>query len=96
MTEAGPIVRVRVAAIIVADDQILLARHEKNGRAYWMLPGGGVDPGESLVDALRRELREEACVVIAPGNRQHLNRGLRRWTRIQERDFLATHPRPAA
>jgi 8-oxo-dGTP diphosphatase len=40
-------------------DGILLCRHEKPGREYWLLPGGGVDSGESLVQALRRELREE-------------------------------------
>jgi len=37
----------------------LLCRHEKPGREYWLLPGGGVNAGESLVHALRRELREE-------------------------------------
>lgn len=40
-------------------DGILLCRHEKPGREYWLLPGGGVNSGESLVQALRRELREE-------------------------------------
>jgi ADP-ribose pyrophosphatase YjhB (NUDIX family) len=41
------------------NDRILLCRHEKPGKEYWLLPGGGVNAGESLVDALARELIEE-------------------------------------
>ena len=51
--------RVRVSAVLRWDDQILLCRHEKPGKEYWLLPGGGVNSGESLVDALHRELNEE-------------------------------------
>jgi 8-oxo-dGTP diphosphatase len=51
--------RVRVAALIHWQNRILLCRQEKPGREYWLLPGGGVDGGETLVDALRRELGEE-------------------------------------
>jgi ADP-ribose pyrophosphatase YjhB (NUDIX family) len=51
--------RIRVSAVLRWDDQILLCRHEKPGKEYWLLPGGGVDGGESLVDALHRELFEE-------------------------------------
>jgi ADP-ribose pyrophosphatase YjhB (NUDIX family) len=51
--------RVRVSAVLRWDDQILLCRHEKPGKEYWLLPGGGVNGGESLVDALHRELFEE-------------------------------------
>ena len=51
--------RIRVSAVLGWRGQILLCRHEKPGKEYWLLPGGGVDGGESLTDALQRELSEE-------------------------------------
>jgi ADP-ribose pyrophosphatase YjhB (NUDIX family) len=48
-----------VAALIHWQNRILLCRQEKPGKEYWLLPGGGVDGGETLVGALRRELDEE-------------------------------------
>ena len=54
--------RIRVSALLRWEDRILLCRHEKPGKEYWLLPGGGVNSGESLVDALRRELMEEVGV----------------------------------
>ena len=51
--------RIRVSAILSWKERVLLCRHEKPGREYWLLPGGGVNSGESLVDALHRELAEE-------------------------------------
>ena len=51
--------RIRVSAILRWKDRVLLCRHEKPGKEYWLLPGGGVNSGESLVDALHRELGEE-------------------------------------
>ena len=55
--------RVRVSALLRWEDRILLCRHEKPGRGeYWLLPGGGVNSGESLTDALHRELSEEVGI----------------------------------
>jgi ADP-ribose pyrophosphatase YjhB (NUDIX family) len=55
--------RIRVSAVLRWQDRILLCKHEKPGRGdYWLLPGGGVNSGESLTDALHRELREEVGI----------------------------------
>jgi 8-oxo-dGTP diphosphatase len=55
--------RIRVSAILRREDRILLCRHEKGDREHWLLPGGGVNSGESLVDALHRELLEEVGIA---------------------------------
>ena len=51
--------QLRVAAIIVRDQQLLLVEHRKRGEHYWVLPGGRLEGLETLETALRRELREE-------------------------------------
>lgn len=45
-----------------------MVRHEKEGSSYWLLPGGGVDRGETLHDALRREFKEEVTLDVEPGD----------------------------
>lgn len=55
--------RIRVSALLRWGDKLLLCRHEKAGREVWLLPGGGVAGGETLLRALRRELAEEVALV---------------------------------
>ncbi|HST26359.1 MAG TPA: NUDIX hydrolase [Gaiellaceae bacterium] len=54
--------RIRVSAVLRWRDRVLLIRQEKGEKVYWLLPGGGVHSGESLVQALRRELNEEVGI----------------------------------
>lgn len=62
---------VGVGAIIVDDQgRLFLARRgpqAKNERGLWEFPGGSVEFGERLADALKREMREEYGVEIAVG-----------------------------
>jgi 8-oxo-dGTP diphosphatase len=57
--------RVRVSAILRWRGRILLLRHEKGDDEVWLLPGGGVRVGESLLSALQRELWEETGLFAA-------------------------------
>lgn len=58
-------IRVRVGAIVTIDDRLLLVRQGRDGHSRWMLPGGGVEHGETVADAIVRELREECGLVAA-------------------------------
>jgi 8-oxo-dGTP diphosphatase len=57
-------VRVRVSGFLVRDGALLLVAHKKKGEIYWLLPGGGVNFGESMERALVREFREELGIDV--------------------------------
>jgi 8-oxo-dGTP diphosphatase len=60
-------IRIRAAVLIWRDGEVLLVRHEKGGHSYWLVTGGGVDQGETMVEAGARELREETGYDIEVG-----------------------------
>ena len=55
--------RVRVGVVLFnQDNQILLCR--QNNNLFWVLPGGTLEPNETLLDCAVRELKEEADLDI--------------------------------
>jgi ADP-ribose pyrophosphatase YjhB (NUDIX family) len=56
-----------VSAAIIRDGRVLVARRAR-GPAYniWTMPGGVVEAGETLIEALVREIAEETAMVVEP------------------------------
>jgi ADP-ribose pyrophosphatase YjhB (NUDIX family) len=62
---AAPVVG--VGGVVVRDGKVLLIRRGKEplyGR--WVVPGGTVELGETLEEALAREMEEETCLRVEP------------------------------
>jgi 8-oxo-dGTP diphosphatase len=59
---------VGVGGVIFEDASVLLAkRGQEPAKGTWSLPGGAVELGEKLIDALKREIREEIGIEIEVG-----------------------------
>ena len=77
-----------VGAVIARDDGrlLLIQRGNEPGRGLWSLPGGHVEPGESEVDAVAREVLEETGLrVHVAGLAGRVQRG-----RYDIADYFAT------
>jgi 8-oxo-dGTP diphosphatase len=55
---------VRVSAIIIRNNKVLLIHRKKPLAEYWVFPGGGVEDGETLNEALIREVKEETNLDV--------------------------------
>jgi mutator protein MutT len=66
-----------VTGALVRDGRVLLVHRSPNRHAYpdvWDLPGGHIDPGETELAALAREMHEELGVRITTASAVHLCR----------------------
>jgi 8-oxo-dGTP diphosphatase len=63
--EKPPGPRLGSAVVVVHDDRVLLGRRAKEpNRGKWVLPGGKIEPFESIREAAEREIREETGLDI--------------------------------
>ena len=65
-------IRIAAAAVLDREGKLLVVR--KRGTHAFMQPGGKIEPDESPVNALVRELREELGMAIDPGHPIYLGR----------------------
>ena len=59
-------VKIRVAAIINKKNKFLFVKLKKEGREFWIPPGGGLEYQETLSECVIREVKEETFLDIQP------------------------------
>ncbi|MCY7304192.1 MAG: NUDIX domain-containing protein [Thermoleophilia bacterium] len=67
MTELTP----RARIVLVDHGRLALIKRVRDGRTYYLFPGGGVEEGETPQDAARREAFEELGVEVELGPLVH-------------------------
>jgi 8-oxo-dGTP diphosphatase len=68
--------RIRVGVVLVDGDRLLLVRHQKKDATYWLLPGGGLDYGETIEECAKREILEETGLEIEVKKFLYLSEGI--------------------
>ncbi|MDI6784036.1 MAG: NUDIX hydrolase [bacterium] len=71
-----PTIRIRIAVILVKDNNVLLVKHHKYGREYWLFPGGGLEYGETIESCAKREVKEETNLAIELGDLVLINESI--------------------
>ena len=56
--------KVRAVAIVIHNNRLLLIHRINNGKEYFVFPGGGVEDGEKVEDAVIREVKEETSLKV--------------------------------
>lgn len=85
-------VKIRITAVVLRKDNILLVEQNVDNTRNWSLPGGGLDEGETLEEGIIRELIEETGVKIKVKELLYLCDYIRHDRHVVHMTFLAEAP----
>lgn len=68
MAATTPRPRIRVAGMAIDNDQLLVINHRREGQSYYLLPGGGLEWGETFEQGVKREFLEELSLHVKVGS----------------------------
>jgi 8-oxo-dGTP pyrophosphatase MutT (NUDIX family) len=73
-TEPAPFsrIKIRAGALVFCGEDVALIRRDRPAGSLYIPPGGNVEPGEDILDALRRELAEELRLSLAEASEPEL------------------------
>ena len=63
----------RAGVLVVRDGRLAVVEHVSQRRRYWVIPGGGIEGGETIPDAAQREAEEELGVAVRLGCRVRID-----------------------
>jgi 8-oxo-dGTP pyrophosphatase MutT (NUDIX family) len=72
--DTGPVGNLHIAAALIDDDEGRLLLVRKTGTPWFMQAGGKIEPGETAITALARELREEIGLALNLEGARYLGR----------------------
>lgn len=84
--------KIRITAIVLRNDRILLVEQNVDDKRGWSLPGGGLDEGETLEVGIRRELQEETGIKVQVKELLYLCDYIRNDKHVVHITFLAEAP----
>ena len=57
--------KVRLTGVLIEEDRLLLLEQDVTSTRHWSLPGGKLEPGETIGQGLAREIKEETGLDVS-------------------------------
>ena len=82
--------KVRVTGILLKNEALLLLHQDVENLRSWSLPGGTVEEGETLEEALIREMQEETGLEVAVGELLYVSDHIKKDRHVVHLTFLVS------